>query len=192
MEEKWGADQRDPRRLANWINPAGARKVHSLVDKVYKEKNLRLAWERVKANRGAGGVDRQTLAKFEEDLEVHLQRLHDGLGTNQRLPGFGEVAGAHTLQVEPQDQLLERLGLPQVRRQDLRAESRDRPAGCRYLTLRADGDPAVRDWQSAGGAGSRPKQIVPGRFSVCWTSACGGGRRGRSCPVRPSLPSILS
>ncbi len=77
MSERPG--RHDPRRLANWINPAGTRKVHSLVDKVYKEKNLRLAWERVKANRGAGGVDGQTLAKFEEDLEVHLQRLHDEL-----------------------------------------------------------------------------------------------------------------
>ena len=68
-----------PRRLADWINPAGARKVHSLVDKVYKEKNLRLAWERVKANRGAGGIDGQTLAEFEADLDVHLKRLHDEL-----------------------------------------------------------------------------------------------------------------
>ena len=41
-----------PRRLADWINPTGARKVHSLIDKVYKRKNLEIAWERVKANHG--------------------------------------------------------------------------------------------------------------------------------------------
>ena len=35
----------------------GARKVHSLVDKVYKKKNLELAWQKVRQNRGAGGVD---------------------------------------------------------------------------------------------------------------------------------------
>ena len=46
-----------PRRLADWINPTGARKVHSLVDKVYQWKNLEMAWEKVKANRGSGGVD---------------------------------------------------------------------------------------------------------------------------------------
>jgi RNA-directed DNA polymerase len=45
------------RRLADWLNPAAARKVHSLVDKVYQRKNLQMAWERVKANRGSGGVD---------------------------------------------------------------------------------------------------------------------------------------
>jgi len=33
-----------PRRLADWINPTGAKKVHSLVDKVYRMKNLELAW----------------------------------------------------------------------------------------------------------------------------------------------------
>ena len=42
-----------PRRLADWINPTGARKVHSLIDKVYKRKNLEIAWERVKAKQGA-------------------------------------------------------------------------------------------------------------------------------------------
>jgi hypothetical protein len=35
-----------PRRLAAWINPTGARKVHSLVDKVYQRKNLEMAWRK--------------------------------------------------------------------------------------------------------------------------------------------------
>lgn len=50
-----------PRRLAGSLNPADERKVHSLVDKVYKRKNLELAWERVRRIRGAGGVDGQSL-----------------------------------------------------------------------------------------------------------------------------------
>jgi retron-type reverse transcriptase len=65
-----------PRRLADWINPTGAKKVHSLVDKVYKRKNLEMAWEKVKANRGSGGVDGQTLETFEAQLEQQLERLH--------------------------------------------------------------------------------------------------------------------
>ena len=44
-----------PRRLADWLNPTGARKVHSLVDKVYKRKNLELAWQKVQAQRGERG-----------------------------------------------------------------------------------------------------------------------------------------
>jgi len=34
-----------PKRLVDWINPTGARKVHSLIDKVYRWKNLEMAWE---------------------------------------------------------------------------------------------------------------------------------------------------
>jgi hypothetical protein len=42
-----------PRRLADWLNPTEAKKVHSLIDKVYERKNLAMAWERVRANRGS-------------------------------------------------------------------------------------------------------------------------------------------
>jgi hypothetical protein len=35
-----------PRRLADWLNPTGAKKVHSLIDKVYKRKNLEIAGRR--------------------------------------------------------------------------------------------------------------------------------------------------
>ena len=68
-----------PRRLADWINPTGAKKVHSLIDKVYKQKNLERAWECVKANRGSGGVDGQNLEEFEGQLDSQLNRLHTEL-----------------------------------------------------------------------------------------------------------------
>jgi RNA-directed DNA polymerase len=64
-----------PRRLVDWINPTGAKKVHSLVDKVYKQKNLEIAWERVRANRGSGGVDGPTLEQFAAELGQQLGRL---------------------------------------------------------------------------------------------------------------------
>jgi hypothetical protein len=60
------------RRLADWINLTGAKKVHSLIDKVYKRKNLEMAWEKVKENRGSGGVDGQSLAAFSAQLGVEL------------------------------------------------------------------------------------------------------------------------
>src|SRR5246127_2327183 len=68
-----------PRRLVDWINPAGARKVHSLIDKVYQRKNLEMAWEMVKANRGGGGVDGQTLEGFAAQLDQQLDRLQSEL-----------------------------------------------------------------------------------------------------------------
>jgi RNA-directed DNA polymerase len=65
-----------PRRLAHWINPTGAKKVHSLIDKVYQRKNLEMAWEKVRANKGAGGVDGQSVANFELQRDEQLDRLH--------------------------------------------------------------------------------------------------------------------
>jgi len=52
------------------------KKVRSLIDKVYKRKSLEMAWERVKANRGGGGVDGQTLKDFAEQMDKNLDRLH--------------------------------------------------------------------------------------------------------------------
>jgi group II intron reverse transcriptase/maturase len=43
---------------------------------VYKRKNLEMAWERVPANRGSGGVDGQSLEEFERQADAQLNRLH--------------------------------------------------------------------------------------------------------------------
>ena len=77
-----------PRRLVDWINLMGTKKVHSLIDKVYKRKNLEMAWEQVKANRGSGGVDGQNLEAFEAQLNQQLERLQQELkeDTYQPLP----------------------------------------------------------------------------------------------------------
>lgn len=75
-----------PRRLRDWLNPTGAKKVHSLVDKVYKPKNLLRAWEKVRRNKGAGGVDGETLEEFEGGLQERLERLHVELKTDTYRP----------------------------------------------------------------------------------------------------------
>lgn len=77
-----------PRRLADGLNPDGQRKVHALVDKVYQPKNVRVAWEKVQANRGSGGIDGQSREAFAQGLDEHLARLHEELRTDcyQPLP----------------------------------------------------------------------------------------------------------
>jgi len=70
----------------DWINPTGARKVHSLVDKVYKMKNLELAWQKVRQNQGVGGIDGQSIEAFEENLAENLKRLHKELKDNTYSP----------------------------------------------------------------------------------------------------------
>jgi len=46
-----------------------------------------------------------------------------GFGAEQRSQGLAEVTGADPTQVEPGDQLLNALGLPKIRRQDVAGES---------------------------------------------------------------------
>jgi RNA-directed DNA polymerase len=50
-------------------------KAHSLIDKVYDGKNLYRAWRKVRANKGAHGLDRVTIQMFESDLETHLREI---------------------------------------------------------------------------------------------------------------------
>lgn len=73
VSEKPRSDK--PRRLVEWLNPTGERKVHSLIDKIYKKRNLELAWEKVKKNKGAAGVDGQSIEKFENNRDGNLKRL---------------------------------------------------------------------------------------------------------------------
>jgi group II intron reverse transcriptase/maturase len=49
------------------------------VDKVYQRKNLAMAWEQVRANRGSGGVDGENLDSFAAQLDQQLDRLHSEL-----------------------------------------------------------------------------------------------------------------
>jgi len=61
-------------------------KWHSLYDKVYGRSNLKAAWQRVKANRGGGGVDRMSIADFDKDSEARLEKLSEALRTNTYKP----------------------------------------------------------------------------------------------------------
>jgi len=102
-----------PRRLADWINPTGARKVHSLIDKVYQRKNLELAWERVRANRGSGGIDGQSLGAFATELEQELERLQQALKDDTYQPQPVRQATIPKAGGPPGEQRM--LGIPTVR-----------------------------------------------------------------------------
>jgi RNA-directed DNA polymerase len=54
-------------------------KWHSLVDKIWALPNLRRAFERVKANGGAAGVDHVTVEEFERHLGANLEKLSRSL-----------------------------------------------------------------------------------------------------------------
>ncbi len=79
-------EHRRPRRLVDWLNPTGERKVHSLIDKVYQLKNLTIAWDHVRANRGSGGVDGESLEAFAARCDERLGQMHEELLTDTYTP----------------------------------------------------------------------------------------------------------
>lgn len=58
----------------------------SLIDKAIAPRTLRAAWTKVRANGGAAGVDRQTVAMFERRLEANLDELARRLKENSYQP----------------------------------------------------------------------------------------------------------
>src|SRR5437879_13572452 len=64
----------------------------SLMDKVYALGNLRKAFQQVKTNGGAAGVDHQTIKMFECRLEQHLGTLARSLKDGSYRPQAARMA----------------------------------------------------------------------------------------------------
>ncbi len=58
----------------------------SLIDKVWSLRNLTAAFRKVKANKGAPGVDHQTVEMFERDLEANVEKLSEKLRSDTYHP----------------------------------------------------------------------------------------------------------
>ncbi len=67
------------RMLAALGNGVKGGKWYSLMDKVYALSTLEAAWGRVKANKGAAGIDRISTKRFKEQAEKYLTELHETL-----------------------------------------------------------------------------------------------------------------
>jgi RNA-directed DNA polymerase len=50
-------------------------KWHNLLDKVYGAANIQAAWQRVKANKGSGGIDQVSIEGFEVGLQARLEKI---------------------------------------------------------------------------------------------------------------------
>jgi RNA-directed DNA polymerase len=93
VQELRAKQAEEVRRLAAWAEPAvwtkrmltalvtGVKGGHwfSLFDKVYASRNLKSAFERVRVNKGAPGVDRQTIDAFERHVDSNLKGLGEAL-----------------------------------------------------------------------------------------------------------------
>jgi len=75
------------RRLFRVAKRSRTRRFHALYDRIYRGDVLLEAWERVKANRGAAGIDGATLEMIEqESVETFLQDLQRRLQTGRYWP----------------------------------------------------------------------------------------------------------
>lgn len=63
------------RMLAALGNGVKGQKWFSLIDKVYRASTLEAAWEQVRSNKGAAGIDGQSIAAFAANAERYLNEL---------------------------------------------------------------------------------------------------------------------
>ncbi|HEY7917311.1 MAG TPA: group II intron reverse transcriptase/maturase [Acidimicrobiales bacterium] len=104
------------RRLQNRLWAAAkqseGRRFHALYDRIYRSDVLWEAWERVRANRGAAGVDGLTLAEVEDDYGVErlLTELRDALRAGNYRP-----APVRRVEIPKPDGTKRPLGIPTVK-----------------------------------------------------------------------------
>ncbi len=100
------------RRLWAAAGQSEGRRFHALYDRIHRGDVLWEAWERVRANRGAAGVDRVTLAYVEEEYGV--ERLLAGLQADLR-EGCYRPAPARRVDIPKPQGGKRPLGIPSVR-----------------------------------------------------------------------------
>ncbi|TDT51926.1 group II intron reverse transcriptase/maturase [Fonticella tunisiensis] len=86
------------------------KKWYSLIDKVYNKNNLYEAFKAVKSNKGAPGVDGETIEDFEAKLEENIEKIHHELKTDTYCPR--EVKRVY---IDKPDGGKRPLGIPTVR-----------------------------------------------------------------------------
>lgn len=86
------------------------KKWYSLIDKIYRKENLELAFKRVKRNKGAPGIDGETVSDFAEKIELNIQFLHERLKTNKYEP-----SPVRRVEIEKPDGGIRLLGIPTVK-----------------------------------------------------------------------------
>jgi len=88
------------------------RRFHALYDKVYRRDVLERAWELVRANRGAAGIDRQTIAAVEE---YGVARFLDGLAVDLKEGRWRPLPARRVFIPKPGGRERRPLSIPAVR-----------------------------------------------------------------------------
>src|SRR5918911_347116 len=88
------------------------RRFHALYDKVHRRDVLERAWELVRANRGAAGIDRQTIVDVER---YGVSRLLDELAADLREGRWRSIPARRVFIPKPGREELRPLSIPAVR-----------------------------------------------------------------------------
>jgi RNA-directed DNA polymerase len=88
------------------------RRFHALYDKVHRRDVLERAWELVRANHGAAGIDKQSIADVEE---YRVDRLLDELATDLREGRWRPLPARRVFIPKPGREELRALSIPAVR-----------------------------------------------------------------------------
>jgi RNA-directed DNA polymerase len=99
------------RKLWAAAKQSEGRRFHALYDRIHRSDVLWEAWERVKANRGAAGVDRVTLVAVED---YGARRMLDELARDLRA-GIYRPAPVRRVEIPKPDGRTRPLGIPTVR-----------------------------------------------------------------------------
>ena len=111
--QEWGWVDRTiwtERMLAALENGVQGGKWFSLIDKVYRPATLAAAWEQVRANRGAAGIDGQSVERFAAQAERYLGELAEELKT-----GRYRAAPVRRVEIAKADGKTRPLGIPTVK-----------------------------------------------------------------------------
>ena len=98
------------RMVSALVNGVKGGRWYSLIDKVYAPATLAAAWARVRANRGAAGVDGVSIERFEARAEIYLAELSTELreGTYRPQP-------VRRVEIPKDDGRTRPLGIPAVK-----------------------------------------------------------------------------
>lgn len=123
-EAKQGAETPNARRNWTWVeaevwtermlsaleNGVKGDKWYSLIDKVYALATLELAWTKVRANKGAAGVDGQSVDRFAAKADLYLSELATALREGSYRP-----QAVKRVEIPKGDGRMRPLGIPTVK-----------------------------------------------------------------------------
>ena len=98
------------RMISALVNGVRGGRWFSLIDKVFAPKTLAVAWEKVRANGGTGGVDGESVERFEARREEYLAELSEALRQGSYQP-----QAVRRVEIPKGDGRMRPLGIPTVK-----------------------------------------------------------------------------